>query len=68
MCGNCIVLFPYNHIMDDNVFKQATKNKNTRTYVGDCNNLLFNPFEFPISGGTPVMNMIQILIIILNLI
>lgn len=44
-CHKCICLFPFNHIIDENVFVKLTKNIWKRNIPFNCEDLLFDPFE-----------------------
>ena len=45
MCGSCVLLFPFNHIVDNNLFLKCTNIKDCKIYRPNYENLLFNPFD-----------------------
>ena len=53
-CATCILLFPFNHIIDEKKFLQLANNKWIIKVPLICDNLLFNPFEdFEVNGVLP---------------
>ncbi len=45
ICNICAHSFPFNHLMNDDLFVQSALNKDVTTSWLNGNNLLFNPFD-----------------------
>ena len=55
ICADCVNLFPYNQITDNNVFNKLALGTYSSTMLTNCEDMIFNPFEH-LSDESGIMN------------